>query len=91
MRGMDERRFNAVPILVAIVLMLLPPTSYICAYLLRGVELPDPMLLANPDGFKVRGFRSEWEATLFAPAAVVESFVTGEAIVVTSFTDEPFE
>jgi hypothetical protein len=86
--GMDDKRSSTAPVLIAIALLLLPLTCYVSAYFLRSEVMMDTMLPSDPDGYMVRAFAGELEAALFAPAAAVESLVTGKGVTITTFTVE---
>jgi hypothetical protein len=77
---MGTQRSSALPILAAVVMLLVVVlTAYFAGYYLRGQE---ESLIGASDSqdFKVRLFQSEWEAAIFAPAAKVESFCTGNHV-----------
>jgi hypothetical protein len=84
---METKRSSAAPILAAIVMLLVPLTSYVAAYFLRGSVVHNTTEFADPNDSKVRAFASEWEAALFAPAAAVEALVIGKGVTVTTFSD----
>jgi hypothetical protein len=83
---MEDKRSSAVPVLAAIILLLVPLASYVAAYFLRSAVVVNS-LFAGPNDFKVRAFPSEWEATLFTPAAAVEALVMGRDVTVTTVED----
>jgi hypothetical protein len=76
---MEEKRTIAVPMLVAVVMVLAVVLgAYTGAYYLRGV-CDDPTLRGGNPGMSVRRrtYRTAREAKLFSSAAKIESFVTG--------------
>jgi hypothetical protein len=77
---MEEKRSTVVPILLAVVLLTVLPTSaYFGAYFFRSDV---GILRTLPDGSMtdLRVFRTKWEARLFTPAARVESLLSGENV-----------
>ena len=73
---MEDRPFNALPILAAIVMLLLP-TVYAGTYFMRG-ELLENSRAVDADLY--RNYEYRWEAMLFKPAARIESTLTGERV-----------
>jgi hypothetical protein len=79
MRDMETKRAYAVPILLAVVMLLVVVLgSYTGAYFLRGV-CDDFNLRGGSPGMsvRIRTYRTAREAKFFSSAAKIESFVTG--------------
>jgi hypothetical protein len=59
-----------IPILVVALAL---PMAYVAGYFFRTASKA-----SWPGNVQIRGYRSEWEARAFVPAAKVESLVTGQ-------------
>jgi hypothetical protein len=71
---METKRAYAVPILLAVVVLVVVPLSvYVGSYFVRGVVWPDHR-------GKVRSYPTTLEARLFKPAAALESVITGSTV-----------
>jgi hypothetical protein len=79
---MEERRSSALPILIGLLLLSLPPLVYFSWYFARS----DTRYLYRDSAgksaeFKMRHYPTPWEATIFQPAAKLESIVTGKNVI----------
>ena len=61
-------------LIVTIVALILMPLSYAVGYFLRGGRV------VWPGNVTVVGYRWEWEAKAFTPAARLETLITGHAV-----------
>jgi hypothetical protein len=86
---MKERRSNASPILVGLIVLLVLPALYFGAYLLRGKQI----CLTGINGYeiRVRMFPTSVEAKTFTPAAHVESIITDSDLTALSSVEFLFE
>jgi hypothetical protein len=74
---MEERRSNALPILVAVVVLLAVVLSvYVGGYFLRSSLVYGPGA-RDRDDFNGRMYPTRWEEKIYQPAARIESFVAG--------------
>jgi hypothetical protein len=71
---MDTNRPYAVPILLAVVVLVLP-TTYVGGYFLRRKPIDGPSHAVIPE-WRVRLVPTELEARLFSPLAKIEAVVT---------------
>lgn len=79
-KGMEEKRTSSTAWVAATALLLLGLVgAYVAGYYLRGTAEDDPF---GGDQLR-RSYPSEWEATLFRPAARMESALSGREV----FTD----
>jgi hypothetical protein len=69
---MDGRRLNLGPVAVIILLLLAMAGAYVAAYILRSD------IGTGYGTFRV--YSNRWEATVFSPAAKVESRLTGSSV-----------
>lgn len=73
---MNEKNGSTPWLVVTILILALLPIAYVAGYFLRCES--QPRATARP----IRVYSSEWETILFQPAAKIESFLTGERILI---------
>jgi hypothetical protein len=80
MKGMNDKRttgaWMAVALMVAL-MVLLPSISYVVGYFLRSQVLA---ATGRQGSLITRIYPTDWEATIFKPAAKIESLVTGKDV-----------
>jgi hypothetical protein len=86
MKGSIEKRFSALPVVVALVVLLALPGVYVCCYFFRSTEVIRTSTIPK---LVVRRYPTESEARLYKPLARFEAFVTGNIVAADKYFPLP--